>query len=153
MAGLDTLISASLDPGGRETDKGWVSVATFARDTNGTPEGASAAGASLFNDVFGPPLLVLRAEAPQAGRYRIFVDALTGPASAMLQLRVNDRPLSIPADFYTPEPGRSGLVSLGEVSLQEGENALYLTMPGRNPASNGALVDLIAIEGRLAGGD
>jgi hypothetical protein len=97
-------------------------------------------------------LLALRVEAPQAGRYAIHVDALTGPTAAKLQLRdANFQPVGRPTDFYAPAEGRSGFTSIGELDLSEGANIIILTMPERNPAASGAEVAIIEIEGRLVG--
>jgi hypothetical protein len=144
FAGLDTLIDASLIPGWKKLPTGDVSLVTFAR--------IAGAEAQRFEDTFGPPLLSLRVEAPQAGRYSILVDALKGPDAAMLQLRdANFQPIGSPTDFFAAAEGRSGFLSLGEIDLEEGFNIVNLTMPGRNAASRGAQVGIIEIEGRLAG--
>ena len=144
FAGLDTLIDASLTPGGKELPTGGVSIVTFAR--------ARGAKEVVFEDTWGPPLLALRVEAPQAGRYAIHVDALTGPTSAKLQLRdANFQPVGRPTDFYASAEGRSGFMSIGELDLAEGPNIVLLTMPERNPAASGAEVAIIEIEGRLVG--
>ena len=142
FAGLDTLIDASLTPNGRETGSGWASISTFKR--------AAGADKIVFDDTWGPPMLSFRAEVPQKGRYRIFVDAMRTPQAAKLQLRdSNFAPVGTPVDFYAPTERRSGFVNIGELELQAGDNVIILTMPGRNPASRGAEVELIDIEGRL----
>jgi hypothetical protein len=141
-AGLDTLIDASLTPQGKELPSGWVSTLRFVR--------TGGADKVVFDDTWGPPLVSFRVEAPQTGRYGIFVDALTGPASAKLQLRdSNFQPVGSPTDFYAAAEGRSGFVKLGEFDLTAGINLLHLTMPERNAASRGAEVAIIDIEGRL----
>lgn len=142
FAGLDTLIDASLAPAGRETGRGWASMIKFAR--------AGGAGKIEFDDTWGPPLLALRAEVPQAGRYAIFVDAMSGPRAAKLQLRdSNFAPVEAPVDFYAAAEQRTGFVRIGELDLGPGDNIVILTIPGRNPKSLGAEVELIEIEGRL----
>jgi hypothetical protein len=142
FAGIDTLIDASLTPGGKELPTGGVSIVTFAR--------ARGAAETVFADTWGPPLVALRVEAPQAGRYAIHLDALTGPKAAKLQLRdANFAPVGTPTDFFSAEEKRTGFVSLGELDLVEGANVVILTMPERNPASAGAEVAIIEIEGRL----
>jgi hypothetical protein len=149
ILGLDMMINASLSPGGRDIGTGWIATARFARDTDGTPEGLPAVEDTTYDDTFDPPMLVLRIGAPRAGRYAIFAEALSGPDAAMLQLRVNDEPVGAALDFYAPAPANPGPQLLGEVDLEAGVNRLYLTLPGRNAASNGSGVDLISIEGRL----
>lgn len=141
-AALDTLIDASLTPQGKELRTGWVSTLRFVR--------TGGADKLVFDDTWGPPLLSLRVEAPQAGRYGIFVDAITGPASAKLQLRdSNFEPVGSPTDFYAAAEHRSGFIKIGELDLRSGFNLLHLTMPERSPASRGAEVAIIEIEGRL----
>jgi hypothetical protein len=149
ILGLDMMINASLAPGGRDVGAGWIATARFARDTDGTPEGLAVDDDTTFDDTFDPPTLVLRVEAAHTGRYAIFAEALSGPDAAMLQLRVNDDPVGAALDFYAPAPTNPGPQLLGEVDLEAGVNRLYLTLPGRNAASNGSGVDLISIEGRL----
>jgi Protein of unknown function (DUF2961) len=144
FAGLDTLIDASLTPAGRETGSGWASIIRFAR--------SAGADKLVFDDTWGPPLLALRADVPQTGRYEIFVDAMKGPAAAQLQLRdSNFAPVGTPVDFYALAERRSGFVKIGELELEQGSQVVTLTMPGRHPASSGAQVELIDIEGRLLG--
>jgi hypothetical protein len=142
FAGIDTLIDASLVPGGKELPTGGVSIMTMSR--------ARGAKEVVFQDTWGPPLVALRVEAPQAGRYAIHVDALRAPNAAKLQLRdSNFSPVGTPTDFYAATESRSGFVGLGELELSEGPNIVILTMPERNPAASGAEVAIIDIEGRL----
>jgi hypothetical protein len=60
LAGLDTLIDATLTPAFKKLPTGDVSVMTFAR--------RRGAAEQRFHDEFGPPLLSLRVEAPQSGK-------------------------------------------------------------------------------------
>jgi hypothetical protein len=144
MMGLDSLIYASLKPEGKDLPSGWVPVARFERIFKD--------GKIVFDDEWGPPLLSLRVEAPQAGRYAVMIDALTGPGAAKLQLRdANFAPIGTPTDFYAPAEDRSGYKKIGEVVLNEGLNLLHITMPERNPASTGQEVAIIDVEGRLIG--
>jgi hypothetical protein len=149
ILGLDMMINAALSPSGKDLGTGWIATARFARDTDGTPEGLAAVDDAINDDTFDPPMLVLRIEAPRAGRYAVFAEALSGPDAAMLQLRVNDDPVGTALDFYAPAPANPGPQRLGEVDLDAGLNRLYLTLPGRNALSQGSGVDLISIEGRL----
>lgn len=143
LAGLDTLIDATLTPAFKKLPTGGVSVVTFAR--------RRGAADQRFLDEFGPPLLGLRVEAPQTGRYSIRVDAMRGPQAAKLQLRdANFQAVGQPVDFYAPTEVRSGFVELGRLDLLEGANIINLTMPERNAASRGAEVSIIEFEGELA---
>jgi hypothetical protein len=143
FAGLDTLIDASLKPAFKKLRTGDVSVVTFARRRGGADQ--------QFQDEFGPPLLSLRVEAPQAGTYSVVIDAFRGPEAAKLQLRDNNfQAIGAPVDFYAPTESRSGFVELGCVDLREGPNTINITMPERNALSTGAKVSIIEVEGRLA---
>jgi hypothetical protein len=146
LAGLDTLIDATLTPAFKRLTTSDVSVVTFAR--------RRGAADQQFLDEFGPPLLSLRVEAPQTGRYAILVDAIKGPEAAKLQLRdENFQAVGQPSDFYAPTEARSGFVEIGRVDLLEGLNVINLTMPERNAASRGAQISIIEIEGKLAPND
>jgi hypothetical protein len=149
FVGLDTLIDARLQPGHRKIGTDDVSFVRFERDTGASRPAPPPAEETAFADTFGPPALVLRAEAPQDGRYEVFVEALKGPNAAKLELRAADRPVAPAVDFYASADARSGPVSLGIVALKQGQNELHLAIPGRNPAAAGSGVDLLAIEGRL----
>ena len=149
ILGLDMMINASLSPSGGDIGAGWIATARFARDTDGVPEGLTASDDTIYDDTFDPPTLALRVTAPRTGRYAIYAAALSGPNAAMLQLQVNGNPAGAALDFYAPAPANNGPQLLGEVGLEAGVNRLYLTLPGRNAASNGNGVDLISIEGRL----
>ncbi|MBV8805929.1 MAG: hypothetical protein JO042_12805 [Sinobacteraceae bacterium] len=98
--------------------------------------------------MFGsPPQLVFSVDVPRAGDYAIFVEGLMGPKEAMLQLRDNDKPVGKAVDFYAPTFGQSGPQKLAELHLAEGLNLLYLSLPGKNPQSTGAGIDLVSIKG------
>jgi len=142
---------------GEQAGKDWISYGSFVLDTSGSgplppgydiPDMVPVASHTSFDSFQGPPQMVLRIPAPKAGIYTILVDGMTGPQAAMLQLRVNDEPVGQALDFYAPTRGRSGLRKLADIPLSEGENLLYLTLPGKSPKSTGAQVDLISLQGK-----
>ncbi|MFO1466016.1 MAG: glycoside hydrolase family 172 protein [Steroidobacteraceae bacterium] len=165
------LYLASLKPASTTIGSAWVAYAELARDLEAIPplevarkyfsgtdwsfatdELLAPPSANLpdFVDRFkGPPQLGLNVMAPQAGHYRIAIDALTGPRSAKLQLRVNDDPVGGVVDLYAPRRARGGERVLGTVHLDEGLNVLHLSMPGRNANSAGAVVELVSLRGTL----
>ena len=146
---IAALMRTSLELHGSRMDGAWVTVASLALSTSADLPNGSVLGKSpnTFDSDFGPPVMALSVEVPKAGGYAIFVDGLTGPRLAMLQLRVNDQPVGNAVDFYAPTPGRSGEQKLAELHLTEGRNLLYFTLPGKNNRSVGSGVDLISIRG------
>jgi hypothetical protein len=65
----------------------------------------------------------------------------------MLQLRMNDEPIGKAVDFYAPAPELSGPQKLANIQFAAGTNLLSLTLPGKNPKSEGVGVNLIRIHG------
>lgn len=149
LAGLDSLMNAKIDMGGREVEGRWVQYASFARDIDMERNAAQRIDDVEFDDTWGAPLISWRVEAPRAGRYEITVDALRGPDSAILQLLENKLAAGEPRDFYAPVHQFGEPVRLGEVTLNQGVNLLFLQLPGRHRASTGSQVNLIEIKGRL----
>jgi hypothetical protein len=96
-------------------------------------------------DIFGPHHVAFELEAPEAGRYRVLVEAVTGPSQGKLRLFRNEEPLGEPVDLYTTVRAKSGPLSLGDVDLEKGGNILFFRSAGRNPASQGIDLDLITI--------
>ncbi len=152
---IAALLGASLEINGERIDGKWVNFASFLQNTSGfppLPPGESAPGEfgtppdkNTFDGLFGPPSLVLSVDVPKAGNYAIFVDGLTSPKGAILQLRVNDQPVGDALDFYALNRTPTGQRKLGDVPLTEGRNLLYLTLSGKNPQSGGGGVDLVSI--------
>jgi hypothetical protein len=124
---------------------------TFARDASWSeaddPDSLAHSKSDPFDAPIGSSVMVVRVNAPLSGLYAISVEGLTGPNAARLQLAENDEPIGVAVDFYSSERRRSGEQKLGEIHLAEGENLLYLMLPGRNPQSTGIGVDLIRIKG------
>ncbi|HEY7696870.1 MAG TPA: glycoside hydrolase family 172 protein, partial [Vicinamibacteria bacterium] len=96
-------------------------------------------------DIFGPHHVAFELEAPEAGRYRVLIEAMTGPSQGKLQLFRNEEALGEPVDLYADERARSGPVSLGVVDLEEGSNILFFRSAGKNAASRGTDLDLVSI--------
>jgi hypothetical protein len=160
----------SLIPGGEELKGQWVTYASFARNVDAMPSRsivrklvpADMNISDEFLDQLFPqpqlenfahrfgsaPLIILGIVVPQSGEYAISVDAMTGPEASMLQARVKDEPVGNVLDFYTPTRARSGPQKLATLHLQEGENLLHLTLPGKNSRSQGGRVDLISVSGK-----
>jgi hypothetical protein len=96
-------------------------------------------------DIFGPHHVAFALETPEAGRYRVLVEAVAGPSQGRLRLYRNEEALGEPVDFYAAARAKSGALALGEVDLEEKENVLFFRSAGRNPASAGIDLDLVSI--------
>jgi hypothetical protein len=96
-------------------------------------------------DLFGPHHIAFELEAPEAGRYRVLVQAVTGPSSGRLRLFRNEEPLGEAVDLYAVERARSGPLLLGEAALEAGGNILFFRSAGKNAASSGIDIDLVSI--------
>jgi hypothetical protein len=96
-------------------------------------------------DIFGPHHVALELEAPEAGRYRVLVQAVAGPAQGKLQLFRNEEPLGAPQDLYSSGRTKRGPLPLGEADLAEGANVLFFRSAGRNDSSEGIGIDLVEV--------
>jgi hypothetical protein len=96
-------------------------------------------------DIFGPHHVAFELEAPEAGRYRVLVEALTGPSQGKLRLYRNEEALGEPVDLYAEARARSAPLLLGEVDLEAGGNVLFFRSAGKNSASQGIDLDLVSI--------
>ena len=96
-------------------------------------------------DRFGPHSVAFRCELPEAGRYRVSIEALAGPEQATVQIFRNERAEGLAADLYAPRPNLTGPVELAELEMIEGENVLLFKLMGGNPGSTGRGFDLASI--------
>lgn len=96
-------------------------------------------------DWFGPHFLAPTCDVPASGRYAIYVEAVTGPAQAKVQLFQNENPVADPVDLYAEKPAKSGRLLLGRLELAEGRNHLMLKLVGRNEKSTGLGLDLVSL--------
>ncbi len=99
-----------------------------------------------------------------AGRYSLFAQFTKTPASAIIQLYIDDAKTGDPVDLFSPVPPAasvksnemgsyefdqkyglslrkgekpSGLLHLGELELSKGDHVLRIKLVGRNPANDG----------------
>lgn len=80
--------------------------------------------------------LVLRFQAPQAGRYRVLGRFLKARDYGIHQLAINGQKAGEPLDFYnSPEVVPTGEIDLGTFDLKAGANELSITVVGANPAA------------------
>jgi hypothetical protein len=97
------------------------------------------------DDIFGPHHVAFELEAPEAGHYRVLVEAVTGPSQGKLQLFRNEEPLGEPVDLYADQRTKSDPLLLGAVDLAAGGNILFFRSAGKNSASMGIDIDLVSI--------
>lgn len=97
-------------------------------------------------DVFGPHYVSFLCEVPAAGRYRVAIEALTGPDEGKVQLFQNERAAGEPLDLYAAERKQSGPLPAGTLTLQEGPNQVFFKLVGKNPQSTALRLDLVRIQ-------
>jgi hypothetical protein len=97
-------------------------------------------------DWFGTPFISLVCDIPAAGRYKISIEAIKGPAQAKVQLFDREAPAGESVDLYSPQRERGQRMSLGTMALPEGPVNLMFKLVGKNEKSEGLAFDLITIQ-------
>jgi hypothetical protein len=97
------------------------------------------------HDWFGSPFISVMCDLPAAGRYAISIEAVKGPAQAIVQLFQNEAPVGDPIDLYAPQREKAGPIPLGILPLAEGNNNIMLKLIGKNEKATGWGLDLISI--------
>lgn len=93
-------------------------------------------------EVFGPHYISFICEMPAAGKYRVSIQAIEGPAQGVVQLFLNEVGVGPAADLYAPARRKSREIPLGELELKEGENRVMFKLVGKNSRSKGLGLDL-----------
>ncbi len=96
-------------------------------------------------DWVGVPYLFLTCHVPAAGRYQVAIEAVRGPEQGCVQLFENEVPAGEAVDLYAETPAKSGRVTLGELSLAEGDNPVMLKLVRKNHQARAVGLDLIAV--------
>lgn len=96
-------------------------------------------------DTFGHHFVSFACELPAAGRYKIAVDAVKGPAQGQVQLSVDEAPMGPMVDFYAEKRQRVAGVQMGTLDLVEGTNNLLFKIMGHNEKSQGQAFDVINV--------
>ncbi len=78
------------------------------------------------------------------GTYRLTVRLVTSWDYAVIRLKLNGEALGDPVDTYSPKVGAKFL-TLGTVTIRQGQNVLRLEAIGRNPASSGYYAGIDAL--------
>jgi hypothetical protein len=97
------------------------------------------------NDWFGAPFIALECPLPAAGKYRISIEAIEGPAQAVVQLFRNEMPAGPAVDFFAEKRAARSLASLGTIDALEGSNTLMLKLVRKHEKSSGFGLDLATI--------
>ena len=96
-------------------------------------------------EVFGPHYVSFICEMPAAGKYRVSVQAIEGPAQGIIQLFLNEVGVGPAHDLYSAERRKSKELPMGELELKEGDNRVMFKLVGKNSLSTGTGLDLYRI--------
>lgn len=121
--------------------------ATLSR-TSVTVDGQGVRCLSMKNvgdDWFGPPFISIVCDLPSAGKYKLSIDAIKGPAAGTVQLFRDELPVGDSVDLYNANPAVANGLVLGELSCAEGPNDIMFKITGKNPSSTGLGFDLVNI--------
>lgn len=124
------LSNGIIEKKGEKLDDGWVRY--FSLKTTGPDE-------------FGPHHVSFIFDMPADGNYRVSLKALTGPDQGIIQMFRHDSPLGEPADLYSADLKISGLMPMGTLNMNQGNNVLYFKLTGQNPVSKGLNMRLVEI--------
>ncbi len=94
---------------------------------------------------FGPHGVDLVATTTAAGRYRVSVQMVNGPAQGVLRLYDNDQAVGTVVDSYSPTRQAGQLIDVATVWLAEGDNVLRFKLVGKNSASTRLALDLMKV--------
>ncbi len=97
------------------------------------------------DDWFGEPFIIFTCEIPSAGRYRVAIDAVKGPAQASVRLFVDEAPVGDAARLDAPTREKATGVVLAELDLVEGPNNLVFKLIGKPEGVKTFGLDLINI--------
>ncbi len=96
-------------------------------------------------EIFGDHYISFICDMPAAGRYRVSIEAVAGPAQGIVQLFRNEVAIGKAADLYAPARSKSAAIPMGEIFMEQGDNRVMFKLVGRNPQSTGIGLDLYRI--------
>ncbi|MFI5384883.1 MAG: glycoside hydrolase family 172 protein [Fimbriimonadales bacterium] len=96
-------------------------------------------------DFFGPPFISLIFDLPGAGKYDVYMDAVTGPEQGVIQLFQDESPTGDAVDLFAVKPAQANGIQLGQITAAEGNNRLMFKIVGKNPAAAGLGFDLVNV--------
>jgi hypothetical protein len=96
---------------------------------------------SAPNDL-GPHAVDLMVTVATAGRYRVSLQTVFGPAQGIVQLFENDQPIGNTLDMYASERRMASFTPMATLVFEEGDNYIQIRLPGKNPRASGSGLDL-----------
>ena len=84
-------------------------------------------------DWFGPHFLSPVCNLPTAGKYAISIEAVKGPAQAVVQLFQNENPAGEPVDLYAPARGQDWPGAAGQARIGRGRQQHHVQARGQEP--------------------
>ncbi len=97
------------------------------------------------SDVFGEHCLSFLCAIPAAGRYRVSIEAMTGPAQGVVQLFQNEHAVGDRLDTYAEQRGKTGAIPMGVLDLKEGQNQVFFKLVGKNEKSTALALDMVTL--------
>jgi len=82
---------------------------------------------------------------PSAGRYRVTIEAMKGPAQGIVQLFEREQAIGEPVDFFAEQRGKSEVKVMGVLDLKKGLNPVFFKLTGKNAKSSGLGLDLATL--------
>nr|MBA3713514.1 DUF2961 domain-containing protein [Pyrinomonadaceae bacterium] len=96
-------------------------------------------------EVFGNHYISFICEMPATGKYRVSIQAITGPTQGKVQLFRHEVGIGQAVDLYSSERQKSAVIPLGELELKEGDNRVMFKVIGKNDQSTGLGFDIYRI--------
>ncbi len=97
------------------------------------------------DDWFGHHFICFTCELPAAGKYKVSLDVIKGPAQGKVQLFMDEAPVGPIADMYAEKRQHTPDEYIGTLALDEGPNSLLFKIVGKNEKSDGLALDLANI--------
>jgi hypothetical protein len=134
----------------------WWNVPIYAfsyRDTTLTKAGEKFDGKDVRflslrakgNDWFGHHFICFTCELGAAGKYKVSLDVIKGPAQGNVQLFMDEAPVGPVVDMFADKRQRAQDEYIGTLDLNEGQNNLLFKIVGKNKKSGGLGLDLTNI--------
>lgn len=93
-------------------------------------------------EVFGAHYISFICEMPAAGRYRISIQGIEGPDQGRIQIFRDEVGIGTAVDLYAAVRRKSGVLTMAELDLREGDNRVMFKSIGKNEKSTAINFDL-----------
>lgn len=97
------------------------------------------------SDVFGLHHLSFLCSVPAAGRYRVSIDGIAGPAQGIVQLFQNEHAVGSPLDMYAEKREKTKLMPMGVLEMKEGPNQVFFKLVGKNDKASALGFDIVTL--------